>query len=541
MSAIREKMQEKFALLQQMKREKELKEAKAKENQPFDIFALAGVKIPITSSTSAGRGQGVSSRNDGQQSVERKLRVDKSVAVTQRPIVADIISRRSSQSSSLKSPGRTTEEASIVPSTEKKLKRSSMATRNTSQVYEQNDNQTGPNHNNNAGTGRSRQLSIDSTASTFNYSFAESPTTATPPTPIASPLNENSSKQDLSDSLQPQQTHSVQSCTSVDENEEMVLNVYGRSIPRSRCQSLDAGSELGCDSAQQRKRRPEYEEEYQYSHRRLDRYESRYRSRSRSCSPKRRNNRRSRSRSVSPHYSYIQEGDLHYNRGHEYDHRNRRPYYHNGQPDRPYTPGLETDPFVAASHSLDIAFYPTKVYVGNLPESASLTSLRVAFRPFGDIDDMNIVEDKDYGFVTFKEPEAAQQALEKMNGAVLEGTVIRVNRAKIPERNHHGFAGVAWMDEDGELTRMEEEQHKQAAAIAKPFAPSLLPSPSVSSSSSSSSPDRPTRTIHQLPPRPRSPKPPLKPANVLPPIGTDPRAVIVARGGGRQILKYDDL
>ncbi|ORY99507.1 hypothetical protein BCR41DRAFT_375472 [Lobosporangium transversale] len=377
-----------------------------------------------------------------------------------------------------------------------------MATRNTSQVYEQNDNQTGPNHviswkriiwpfccmipqvnnlnelifllfwaftyqNNNAGTGRSRQLSIDSTASTFNYSFAESPTTATPPTPIASPLNENSSKQDLSDSLQPQQTHSVQSCTSVDENEEMVLNVYGRSIPRSRCQSLDAGSELGCDSA--------------------------------------------------------------------------RPYYHNGQPDRPYTPGLETDPFVAASHSLDIAFYPTKVYVGNLPESASLTSLRVAFRPFGDIDDMNIVEDKDYGFVTFKEPEAAQQALEKMNGAVLEGTVIRVNRAKIPERNHHGFAGVAWMDEDGELTRMEEEQHKQAAAIAKPFAPSLLPSPSVSSSSSSSSPDRPTRTIHQLPPRPRSPKPPLKPANVLPPIGTDPRAVIVARGGGRQILKYDDL
>ncbi|KAG0057844.1 hypothetical protein BGZ83_000031 [Gryganskiella cystojenkinii] len=37
-----DKLQEKFALVQQMKREKELREAKAKEHKSFDIFAIAG-------------------------------------------------------------------------------------------------------------------------------------------------------------------------------------------------------------------------------------------------------------------------------------------------------------------------------------------------------------------------------------------------------------------------------------------------------------------------------------------------------------------
>ncbi|KAF8983268.1 hypothetical protein BGZ46_010566 [Entomortierella lignicola] len=526
-----------------MKREKELKEAKAKENQPFDIFALAGVNIP----TASGPGS--------QHSGGRKPRVERlgssnngiPMGVTRRP-----------SDSSMTSPTRGNEDSNTTnpPGTEKKLKRSSMAVRNMSQNESSNnpysmDNMTSPI--------RGRQLSISSatsSVSTPSHTLVESPITATPPTPIPSPRTETPTKQEITDNPSSQQqrvhdmTHNIHGRTgSIDENEEMVLDVYGRSIPLSRRQSSDEGSDYGNDSAHsRRRRRSEYEDEYRQPYHRPSRYEPRYqsRSRSRTRSPKRRNSGRSRSRSVSPYYSRG-DGDY-YRRRYSRDRRSDYEGYH----DEPQSLTQETDPYLAASRYLDTAFYPTKIYIGNLPESASLTSLRTAFRPFGDIDDLNLVEGKDFGFVTYKEPEAAIKALEKMNGATLEGTVIRVNRAKIPERNRHGFAGVAWMDEDGELARMEEEQHKQAAAIAKtllgPGATSGLASQSTAQSHDSSLsttasglatiPEMSSRPIHQLPPRPKLPP---KPATSFPPIGMDPRAAIAARGGGRQILKYDDL
>ncbi|KAG0327617.1 hypothetical protein BG004_002739 [Podila humilis] len=46
-------LQEKFALLQQMKKEKELKEARAKETKRFDIFTIAGVALPIAAGSSS--------------------------------------------------------------------------------------------------------------------------------------------------------------------------------------------------------------------------------------------------------------------------------------------------------------------------------------------------------------------------------------------------------------------------------------------------------------------------------------------------------
>ncbi|KAF9398651.1 hypothetical protein BGX21_007468 [Mortierella sp. AD011] len=561
MSAMEEKLQEKFALVQQMKREKELKEAKAKENQPFDIFALAGVNIPTAS--------GAGGRHDSQNSVGRRPRVERSGSISNgTPIGA---TRRPSQSS-MTSPVRGSEDnTSTPPGTEKKLKRSSMAVRNTAQGNGQDERKSSSHLMDYTATpvSRGRQLSVGSvtsSVSTPSHTLVESPITATPPTPIASPRTESSTKQENVDnpSTQPVQrardmTRNVHSrAGSVDENEEMVLDVYGRSIPRSRRQSSDDGSDYGNDSAHvRRRRRADYEDDCRQPYHRPTRYEPRYqsRSRSRSRSPKRRNSGRSRSRSISPYYS---RGDDDYYRRRDHNShygRGRRSDYENYQPEEPQTSGQDTDPYLAASRYLDTAFYPTKIYVGNLPESVSLTSLRTAFGPFGDIGDMNLVEGKDFGFVTYKEPEAARKALEKMNGATLDGTVIRVNRAKIPERNRHGFAGVAWMDEDGELARMEEEQHQQAAAIAKTLlAPGAVSgtnaagqaaqnhrSPSSSTSNSTAAPEKPSRPIHQLPPRPRSPKLPPKPTTSFPPVGMDPRAAIAARGGGRQILKYDDL
>lgn len=226
-------------------------------------------------------------------------------------------------------------------------------------------------------------------------------------------------------------------------------------------------------------------------------------------------------------------------------------------------PGALADPYVAASRYLDTAFYPTKVYVGHLPESVSLTSLRTAFGPFGEIEDMNLVEGKDFGFVTFKEPEAARRALEAMNGAMIEGAVIKVNRAMIPERNRIGFAGVAWTDEDGELAKLEEEQHRQAAAMAGSVlssrhasdlkqasegkttdALSSIRGASYGTRGPSQAAPTAVRSIHQLPPRPRSPKLPPKPtgAAAFPPAEMGPGAAAAAtQGRGRRILSYDDL
>ncbi|KAF9088264.1 hypothetical protein BGX27_002728, partial [Mortierella sp. AM989] len=436
--------------------------------------------------------------------------------------------------------------------------RSSMAVRNIPQGNGHDDSKNSPHIMDYSTTpNRGRQLSVGSvtsTVSTASQSLVDSPTIATPPTPIPSPRTETSTKQEGVDN-QPSQSirrtrdmaHNIHSQTgSMDGNEEMVLDVYGRSIPRSRRPSSDEGSDYGNDSAQARRRRRSDYEDYRQPY-----YQSRSRSRTRS--PKRRNNGRSRSRSVSPYFSHGMGGDYYRRRDHDNRYgRDRRPDYDGFHPEGPQT-SLEADPYLAASRYLDTAFYPTKIYVGNLPESVSLTSLRTAFGPFGDIHDMNLVEGKDFGFVTYKEPEAARKALEKMNGATLEGTVIRVNRAKIPERNRHGFAGVAWMDEDGELARMEEEQHQQAAAVSKTLMPAATTSgttietshphdlASTSSSDSTTSLDKSLRPVHQLPPRPRSPKLPPKPTASFPPIGMDPRAAIVARGGGRQILSYDDL
>ncbi|KAK3821306.1 MAG: hypothetical protein J3Q66DRAFT_398350 [Benniella sp.] len=494
------KLQEKFALLQQMKRDKELKDARSRENPSIDIFALAGVNF----STPSGAGPNSATRPDhppGKRPHER------SNSLSQTLPSPSGISRRPSQSSTVTSPGREPEridDTATSPGAQRKLKRSSMAARGASQIQDTRRCSL------TLGLDRGRQLSVcsaTSSDSTPTHPLVESPLTATPPTPISPPGGEALPKIDSGPSPETpssvqrvrDMTRNIRSRTgSMDENEEMILDIYGRSVPRSRRPSTDDdddGSDYGPERGQARKRR---RSEYDDNDSRRDRDD--YKSRS-----------------------------------------------------------TEMDPYVAASRYLDTAFYPTKIYVGNLQSSVSLTSLRTAFKPFGDIEDMNLVEGKDYGFITFKEPAAARLALEKMNGALLEGTEIRVNRAKIPERNRHGFAGVAWTDEDGELAKMEEEQHKQAAVVART---ALGPGPGSRSGSNPASSvhtsnppadasvsygTRPpssasaSRPIHQLPQRPASPKLPPKPSVTYPPVGVDPRAAIAARGGGRQILRYDDL
>src|SRR5512142_693423 len=86
-----------------------------------------------------------------------------------------------------------------------------------------------------------------------------------------------------------------------------------------------------------------------------------------------------------------------------------------------------------------------RLYVGNLSFQADSTTIREAFSEFGEVTDVHVVSDREtgqsrgFGFVTMASSEAAQKAIEQMNGAILEGRALRVNEAE--ERQSGGRGG----------------------------------------------------------------------------------------------------
>lgn len=88
-----------------------------------------------------------------------------------------------------------------------------------------------------------------------------------------------------------------------------------------------------------------------------------------------------------------------------------------------------------------------KLYVGNLPYSATEQSLRDAFSASGTVDTVSIVTDRDtgqskgFGFVEMSTPQEAQAATQAMNGQMLDGRQIKVNEAKPRESRGRGNGG----------------------------------------------------------------------------------------------------
>ena len=87
-----------------------------------------------------------------------------------------------------------------------------------------------------------------------------------------------------------------------------------------------------------------------------------------------------------------------------------------------------------------------KLYVGNLPYSATAESLREAFAASGAVDSVNLITDRDTGqskgfaFVEMASDREAQAATEALNGKMLDGRQIKVNEAK-PRENRGGNRG----------------------------------------------------------------------------------------------------
>ena len=87
-----------------------------------------------------------------------------------------------------------------------------------------------------------------------------------------------------------------------------------------------------------------------------------------------------------------------------------------------------------------------KLYVGNLPYSATDQSLSDKFSEFGKVDSVKIITDRDsgqskgFGFVEMSTDAEATAAITRLNGFEYEGRALTVNEAKpqVPRENSRG-------------------------------------------------------------------------------------------------------
>jgi cold-inducible RNA-binding protein len=97
-----------------------------------------------------------------------------------------------------------------------------------------------------------------------------------------------------------------------------------------------------------------------------------------------------------------------------------------------------------------------KIYVGNLPFSATSESLNEMFAKFGSVDSAKIVMDRDtgrskgFGFVEMSSADDAAAAIEKLNGSDMGGRSLVVNEARPMEPRTGGFGGGRGGDRGGD-------------------------------------------------------------------------------------------
>lgn len=87
------------------------------------------------------------------------------------------------------------------------------------------------------------------------------------------------------------------------------------------------------------------------------------------------------------------------------------------------------------------------IYVGNLSYNTSDADLQAAFEAFGRVSSARVIEDKmtgrsrGFGFVEMANDAEARTAIEKLNGADLQGRNITVNEARPREERSSGRGG----------------------------------------------------------------------------------------------------
>jgi RNA recognition motif-containing protein len=88
-----------------------------------------------------------------------------------------------------------------------------------------------------------------------------------------------------------------------------------------------------------------------------------------------------------------------------------------------------------------------KLYVGNLSYNTYEDTLRNLFTPYGNVESVKIITDRDTGnskgfaFLEMSNDEEAQAAIKGTNGTELDGRTIKVNEAMDKPRREHGGGG----------------------------------------------------------------------------------------------------
>jgi cold-inducible RNA-binding protein len=87
-----------------------------------------------------------------------------------------------------------------------------------------------------------------------------------------------------------------------------------------------------------------------------------------------------------------------------------------------------------------------KMFVGNLSFQTTESDIRAAFEPFGPVESVAIITDRDtgrskgFGFVEMSE-EGAAKAIAKLSGSELDGRALTVNEAKPMVKRDFGGGG----------------------------------------------------------------------------------------------------
>lgn len=87
------------------------------------------------------------------------------------------------------------------------------------------------------------------------------------------------------------------------------------------------------------------------------------------------------------------------------------------------------------------------IYVGNLSFHTDEESLRQAFAQFGQVDNVNIIRDRDTGqprgfaFVEMSNDSEAETAMQQLNGSALDGRNLTVNEARPKTERSFGGGG----------------------------------------------------------------------------------------------------
>jgi cold-inducible RNA-binding protein len=96
----------------------------------------------------------------------------------------------------------------------------------------------------------------------------------------------------------------------------------------------------------------------------------------------------------------------------------------------------------------------TKLFIGNLPFSATEQSVRALFEPHGAIESLALINDREtgrprgFGFIEMSSGDAAK-AMQALNGKDFEGRPLKVNEAQAKERSGGGGGGGGFRNGGG--------------------------------------------------------------------------------------------